>query len=432
VRALTIGAGLGGLLAARALADHFDEVLVLERDALPGAGQSRKGVPQGRHVHALLAAGRESIERLFPGFTREIVDRGGLLVELARLRWFDQGAYHARTTGLEALLASRPALEAHLRERLAALSNVGVRQRCDVVGLRSEGGRIAGVRVADGSREEDLPADLVVDAAGRGSHAPAWLERLGFPGPAEDGTEVGLGYATRLFQRSGDEMGGDLAVVVVPTPPSRRGGVLCAIEGGRFILTLFGMLGDHPPLDADGFRRFAESLPAREVGAFAASATPLGDAVPFRFPASVRRRYEKMARFPTGLLVFGDAICSFNPIYGQGMSVAALQAEALGRVLSSGRDRLAPRFFAAAARVVDTPWEMSVGGDLAYPEVPGRRTRSGRLLGAYLARLRRGAQRDPQLALAFQRVANLVAPPFSLLRPRVALRVLRARSGTLA
>ena len=221
-------------------------------------------------------------------------------------------------------------------------------------------------------------------------------------------------------------MDGDLAVIVVPTPPSRRGGVLCAIEGGRFILTLFGMLGDHPPLDPEGFLRFAESLPAKEIGAFVAGAAPLGDPVPFRFPASVRRRYERLTRFPAGLLVFGDAICGFNPIYGQGMSVAALQAEALGRVLSAGRDRLAPRFFAEAARVVDTPWDMCVGGDLEYREVPGRRTRIGRLLGAYVASLRRGAQRDSRLALAFQRVANLVAPPSSLLGPRVALRVLRA------
>jgi 2-polyprenyl-6-methoxyphenol hydroxylase-like FAD-dependent oxidoreductase len=430
-RALTLGAGLGGLLAARALADHYDEVWVLERDAFPPAGEARKGVPQGRHVHALLAAGRRAIERLFPGLAQAVVEQGGLEADIERLRWFDHGGYHARCTGIEALLVSRPRLEAHVRERLAALPNVRIRERCEVLALRAEGTRVTGVRVlANGLRqEEEIRADLVVDAGGRGSHVPAWLERLGFPRPLEDEVQVRLGYSTCLFRRREGDLNGDVGVIVVPTPPSRRGGVLVAIEGGRFILTLFGLLGDHPPIDPEGFRRFAESLPARELGEFIAGAEPLGDPVPFRFPASMRRRYETMTRFPAGLLVFGDAICSFNPIYGQGMSVAALQAEALGCVLAAGPDRLATRFFAEAARIVETPWSMCVGGDLSYPEVPGRRTTIGGLLGAYLSRLRRGAQQDAQLALAFQRVANLIAPPSSLLTPRIALRVLRGSSG---
>jgi 2-polyprenyl-6-methoxyphenol hydroxylase-like FAD-dependent oxidoreductase len=420
-RSVVIGAGIGGLLAARVLADHSDEVCVLERDASP-AGQARQGVPQGRHIHALLAAGRDAIERLFPGFARELVALGGLDADISRLRWFDHGGHHARCTGIEALLASRPLLEGHLRARLAALPNVRIRPGCDVTGLQSDGnGRVTGAWLA----AERVPADLVVDAGGRGSRAPAWLAALGFPKPPEDVVEIGLGYATRLFRRRGDELGGDIAVIVVPTPPSRRGAVLQAIEDDRYILTLFGLLGDHPPLDADGFRRFAESLPAADMRAFLAQAEPLSEAVPFRFPAGIRRRYEAMDRFPDALLVFGDAICSFNPAYGQGMSAAALQAEALGRVLVAGRERLAARFFAEAARVVDVPWNMSVGGDLAYPEVVGPRTIKGRMIGWYLGHLRRGAQRDPALALAFQRVANLIAPPESVLAGPVLRRVAR-------
>jgi 2-polyprenyl-6-methoxyphenol hydroxylase-like FAD-dependent oxidoreductase len=421
-RAVTIGAGVGGLLAARVLADHFDEVVVLERDALASDGRPRKGVPQGRHIHALLAAGREVIERMFPGFARDLVARGGLVADVSRLRWFDYGGHHARCTGIEAVLASRPAIEEMLRGRLLALPNVRLRDGCDVTGLAA-GDRVSGVRLG----EEHLPADLVVDAGGRGSRAPAWLGELGYPPPLADVVEIGLGYATRLFRRR-DELGRDAGVVVVPTPPSRRGAVLEAIEGDRFILTLFGMLGDHPPLDAEGFRQFADSLPAPDIREFLGRAEALTDAVPFRFPAGIRRRYEALPRFPEGFLVFGDAICSFNPVYGQGMSAAALQGDALGRLLAAGGERLAPRFFAEAARIVDAPWAMSVGGDLAYPEVEGRRTVQDRLIGWYLAHLRRGAQRDPALALAFQRVANLIAPPHSLLSWRVARRVWRARA----
>ena len=198
------------------------------------------------------------------------------------------------------------------------------------------------------------------------------------------------------------------------------------LEDDRWMLTLAGILGDHPPTDPDGFVEFARSLPFPDIWEAIRDAEPLDDPVAFRFPASVRHRYERLRRFPAGLLVTGDALCSFNPIYGQGMTVAALEALTLRRHLASGVEPQPRRWFRDLARVVDVPWQMAAGGDLLFPDVQGRRTRKIRLLGAYLTRLHAAAAHDAHLAAAFLRVAGLVSPPQSLLRPGVALRVLAA------
>ena len=241
---------------------------------------------------------------------------------------------------------------------------------------------------------------------------------------------IGLGYASRTYRLPADALGGNVAVIQAATPGHPRTGGLQLLEGGRWMLTLGGILGDHPPTDPDGFLAFARSLPFPDLYETVRDAEPLDEPVAFRFPASVRRRYERLRRFPDGLLVLGDAVASFNPVYGQGMSVAALEALTLRRHLERGTRPQPRRFFADLARVVDTPWEIAAGGDLVFPGVQGRRTVKGRLLNAYIARLHAAATGDAGLADAFVRVAGLVAPPQTLLRPRVVVRVLSGRRAS--
>ena len=284
------------------------------------------------------------------------------------------------------------------------------------------------IRRADGSAEEVVDADLVVDASGRGSRTPAWLEALGYPPPPREEVRIGLGYATRTYLLSARALDGALAMLVAGTPEHPRTGAMQRLEGDRWMLTLAGILGDHPPTEPDAFVEFARSLRFPDIGESIREAEPLDDPVAFRFPASVRHRYERLHRVPAGLLVTGDALCSFNPIYGQGMSVAALEALTLRRRLAAGVEPQPRRWFRDLARVVDVPWQMSAGGDLAFPGVQGHRTRKVRLMGAYLTRLHTAAAEDAHLAAAFVRVAGLVSPPQSLLRPGIALRVLPRRS----
>lgn len=418
---------MGGLVAARVLSDHFGHVTLLDRDTFPEVGQQRRGVPQGVHTHGLLASGRRVLEDLFPGISGELIARGAPAGDaLADSRWFFEGGCLSRcVSGLEGLLLSRPLLEGTVRRRLLAISNVKATESTLVEGLTasSDNRRVTGVRLQGG---EVIPADFVIDATGRGSHSPAWLESMGFRKPEEEKVEVAIAYTTRLFRRRADHLNGDSAVVIPPTPDGKRGGVMLGQEGERWTVTLVGYFGRVAPTDLDGFIEFAKALPAPYIHEVVSDAEPIGDASSARFPHSVRRRYDKLRSFPEGYLVFGDAVCSFNPIYGQGMSVAAQQSEALQQCLAGGDKDLALRFFARASKVVDIPWSIAVGSDLRIPETIGPRNAGVSFVNWYIAKLHKAAHSDPKASLAFLKVANLLAPPPSILHPRVAMRVLRA------
>jgi 2-polyprenyl-6-methoxyphenol hydroxylase-like FAD-dependent oxidoreductase len=422
--AIVVGGSMAGLLAARVLSDHYQQVSVVERDTLPAQPQHRRGVPQSCHTHGLLASGSRVLESLFPGISDALVEAGALTSDVVRdCRWFFEGACLARVpSDLKGLLMTRPMLEAAVRVRV--LSNPKVRT-CDnsaVEGLilDDDGARVIGVRIAG----QTLAGDLIVDATGRGSRTPQWLQSLGYEKPREETVQVGIGYATRFFRRRPADLAGDLAAVIPPTPAGKRGGVMLAQEGDRWTVTLIAHFGNYPREDLAGFIEFARSLPAPYIHEVVSSAEPLGDAASTRFPASIRQRYEALKRFPSGYLVFGDAICSFNPIYGQGMSVAALQAVELEKSLTASGDDLAKIFFRRARKVVDIPWSIAVGSDLRIPETVGPRTMYVRIINWYMSRLHQAAHADAIASLAFHQVGNLLAPPPSVMHPRVAVRVL--------
>ena len=430
--AVVLGASMAGLLTARVLSDAYERVTVLDRDALPAVGEHRKGVAQGRHVHLLLPRGEEILDELFPGLTRQLTGAGARISDLfGEARFSPSGQLLARTsTGLRVLHASRPFLEGHVRERVRQLTNVGLVDRCDVVGLATSGDRrrVTGVRLlrrADGSAEEVLTADLVVDATGRAGRIPAWLEALGYPRPAEEQVRIGVGYASCELRLHPAALDGDKLVGIGAEPGRPWGMALFAIEGGRWILSLFGYGGHRPPVDLDGFWSFAAKVAPPDVFEAIRNAELLDRVVTYRLDSNLRRRYEHLRRFPDGLLVIGDALCSFNPVYAQGMTVAALEALTLRRCLERGDQHLARRFFPAAAKAVEHAWKMATGADLALPDVEGPRTLQVRLVNAYMCRLLAVAAHDPAVVTAFMRVVSMLDPLPTLLRPAIALRVLR-------
>lgn len=443
--AVVLGASMAGLLAARALTESFDRVTVVERDVLPTEAEQRRGVPQGRHVHVLLARGGRALDGLLPGLTEEVIAAGASVGDLlGNVRWFLSGHRISRTSiGQSVLFAGRPLLEGHVRARVRALPGVTFVDGHDVTDLVASPDRrsIIGVRLQphgqgsgageDGGEggggagaEKFVACDLVLDATGRGSRTPLWLEGLGYQKPVAEKIHIGLGYASRSYRLRPDALGSDGLILHSWTPESPRAAALVVQEGGRHLLTVAGLLGDYPPTDPAEFDAFVSTLQFPDVQEALRDSEPLDDPIAFRYPANVRQRYERLRDFPAGLLVLGDAVCSFNPIYGQGMTSSAMQAEALHRLLLDGRPFGWRRYFQAIGKVVNAPWDITTGADLAFPGVEGRRTAKVRLVNAYVPRLHAAASTDPTLAAAFVRVTGLLDRPEALLRPDRALRVL--------
>ncbi len=426
-QAIVIGGSIAGLLAARVLSDTFGTVTIIERDHLPEGAETRKGTPQSRHGHGLLAGGYQIIERLLPGFGAELIANGALPCDvIGDARWYQAGGYKAKfKSGLAGILMSRPLIEAVIRRRVLALPNVEVVEN-SVQALRAnpEQRRITGLWLATG---EELSADLVVDASGRGSRAPAWLAALGYAKPKEERVKIDVGYATRIFRRRPTDLNGDLAAFIIPTAPAQtRVGFMVPMEGDRWIITLGGWLGDHAPTDGAGWIEFARSLPAPDIYEVIKDAEPLGEIVVHKVPANVRRRYEHVRQSPAGFVVMGDALCAFNPVYGQGMTVAAFEAQALEEVLTSDPDLqdLHRRFFSRAAKIVDVPWSMATGEDFRYPTVAGKRPAGTAVLHRYLDGVHSVARYDEVVCRTFFDVANMLKAPSALFHPKLVWRVL--------
>ncbi|MDT5329514.1 MAG: hypothetical protein QOF31_811 [Mycobacterium sp.] len=433
--AVVLGASMAGLVAARALAEFFETVTVVERDALSDAADHRRGVPQGRQIHGLLLRGAQALEELFPGILDELVVAGAPSIDyrdLSKLH-FDMGGHLAvqcgSVEGLRAYTPSRPFLESHIRRRVRAIPTIAFLDNHDVVDVTSNTSRdrITGARVVSrhSHAESELSADLVVDATGRGARTPAMLERLGYGRPAEDEVVIHLMYASQLLRMPPQSLY-ESGCLVAPVPGRPTGMAILRYEHDTVMFAVFGMAGNDPPVGCSAMCTFAEQFAPVRILAAIRAAEPLGEAAQHRFPSSRWRRYDKARLLPEGFLVVGDAVCSFNPIYGQGMTVAALEALALRNSLSRGTKDLARRFFRASAKPIGQAWQLTVGGDLSLPEIQGTAPLSTRLLSGYMDRLLTAAEYDTAALEQFLKVAWLVDPPIRLLRPSMMWRAASA------
>lgn len=420
--AVVVGGSIAGMIAARVLSEFFERVTVLERDAETRAASHRPGVPQSRHVHILLRAGQNAFEALFPGFESDLVAAGSISVRAGydAINIIGKDVWPRRDLGIVNRAQSRELLESIIRQRLRTVANVEHRWTCRAEGVLSDAGAVRGVVYHDESGRHELHAELVVDAAGLQAHGVQWLRELGYAAPHEERIGVDVSRTTAVFEiPSADRLAFRLIGLNSP-PPARRSGLLLEIEGGRWCVSLGGRSGDHPPTDLAGYRAFAKSLASPMLYDAIADLEPLEPIAGYRYHGNVRRRFEKLDAFPDGLLVLGDALCNFNPIYAQGMSVAALQALALREALLEAKEEDRPfasvwrDFFPRASKAVSTPWAQAGLADLAFPETVGERPPEFAAIQAYSRALLALALEDPAVHKILVEVVQLIRPSEAL------------------
>jgi 2-polyprenyl-6-methoxyphenol hydroxylase-like FAD-dependent oxidoreductase len=432
--AVVIGGSMAGLLTARVLSDHFDRVTIFEADTPPEQAVPRTGVPQGHHIHGLLAGGAAVINRYFPALHDELVAAGAEYGDsMLMTRMYIGGRWNLRLeSGNYGYVMSRPLLEAMVRKHCCALGNVQLRVNTSVSGYLSSADHSAITGVTLAHNDEAVAADFVADVRGRSSTAPEWLKALGYAPPERTTVGIDVGYVTfEVPGRPSSERDWRLLFITQKSPPedTRAGGLFC-IEGGRYLVTAGGFHKDYPPTHWAGFLDFMKSLPQPHIYREIKDLQPLGAAKEYRFAHYLRRHYERLDRFPRGLIVLGDAICSFNPIYGQGMTVAAKEADFLADCLAQcarnggNLDNLAPAFFKGAARIVDVAWNGVTVEDFKYPQTRGARPRGYAIARWLNDRFFALSGVDEAFAIAFNKVLHLAAPPGSILKPKYLLKAI--------
>lgn len=429
--ALVIGGSIAGLWTARVLADHFDQVTIVERDRLPEGAHARAGVPQDRHVHILLARGMLIAEQLFPGIANELATAGAVHVNLNRdSRTKMRGQWLQRFTGLsETYACSRILFESIVRRRLRSLPNLRFCDETHVIGLVSDGQGLTGVEVRhkSGDHPQRLSADLMVDASGRTSKTPTWLPAIGYDAPKETVIDAHVGYAGRRYRKPANFAEDWRFMLVGAEPPTKsRQGVIYEEEANVWMVMLAGMMEDYPPTqDETAFLDFAYSVePA--LHAAISQAEPLTEIIGYRRTENCLRHYDQLARWPDRFVVLGDAAYAFNPIYGQGMTVAAMSAVALGKLLAEAQtlDGVAQRFQKILPQIVEPALLLATGADLEWIGYPPNQPLATRARQWYLSRLLDAMPSDRVVHQTFSNVQNLLQPPTTFVQPQIVARVL--------
>ncbi|MDJ0695905.1 MAG: 2-polyprenyl-6-methoxyphenol hydroxylase-like oxidoreductase [Mastigocoleus sp. MO_167.B18] len=437
--AIVIGSSMAGLLSARVLADYFARVIVVERDTLPQEPQTRTGVPQANHVHVLLTQGKRILEKLFPGIDSEIKEAGAPKIDWAKeYALFGFWGWHPHIeSNLITHTCSRAFLEWLVHRRLLSFDNIKFLEKTQVRGLLSDesNSQVKGVKVyyLDRNKEEKLSADLVVDASGRNSQARNWLKSMGYQTPEKTEINSFLGYSTRWYERPQNLEVSWQALGVLSKPPyDKRGGVLVPAEGNRWAVTLAGIARDYPPTNDEGFIEYARTLRNSAIYDLIKDAKPISKVYGYRRTENCWYHYEKLTRLPDALVTIGDAVCAFNPIYGQGMTTAALGALTLQKCLQKQLSRseytlkgLTKKFQKQLAQVLKTPWLMATSDDCRWESTEGGKPdRMTRFMHKYMDEVILLSTRQPKLHRTFFEVIHMIKPPAALFAPGIILGVL--------
>jgi 2-polyprenyl-6-methoxyphenol hydroxylase-like FAD-dependent oxidoreductase len=441
--AVVVGAGMGGLAAAKVLSNHVGRVTVLDRDILPSQPEPRIGTAQSKHTHALIGGGLKALSALFPGLEENLHAEGAVKLRVGLEACLERPGYDPfpmRDLGFDIYSGSRPLFEWVTRGRIKQQNNIELLPECRVTRLiaSQDGSAITGVRwESSGGQTQTLHADIIVDASGRGTLTLELLDALGFPRPEETEIRMDQAYSTAMFERPSTFPATWKSMIVLPSAPtSSRGAFLFPIENNRWIMSAGGNHGDVPPADLVGLLEFLKTLRTQTIYNAVKDARPIGDIARFVLPSSVRRHFERLQQFPKGLFVIGDGICRFNPVFGQGMSVAAQQAVILDRLLASRADGSGTlddagiKYFAACQDVIEAPWAVAMN-DFVYPKTRGQRPPDFGQRMQYGIALTRLAAEDPAVQKLVTEVNHLLKPQSALREPELVKRVTELMASTV-
>ncbi|HEY9879142.1 MAG TPA: monooxygenase [Leptolyngbyaceae cyanobacterium] len=434
-RAVVIGGSVAGLLAARVLADAFAEVCIVERDTLPQAGHPRKGVPQSVQPHILLTKGYWVLEALFPGIGKDLQAAGALPIDWGHeFHYFHCGGWNATfkgDSGLVSYTCTRPLLESTVRHFVAKLPNVTWLENCRVSGLVGQPDRVSGIRYhsSEQAQEQLLAADLVIDASGRSSPASKWLDEIGASVPPPTVVNPYVGYATQRL-RIPDGWQSDWKVLLISQEPpdNPRLGYLAQVEGGEWIATLGGYGKDYPPLEQKGFLEFARSLAHPAFYEAVKVGEPVTEIKAHRATANRLYHYERI-QMPRGFAAMGDAVCAMCPVYGQGMTLAAIAAEVLQDWLKQqqhSQQMDTTRFQKKLAQQLQFPWGVATGSDSQFATTTGAVSTNpvSSLFQKYIDRLIQKSKEEGWIHIRFTEIAHMTKPPTAFFEPRLILKAL--------
>lgn len=423
--AVVLGGSVAGLLAARVLSDYATSVIIVERDDPRISAEPRPGVPQGAQVHLLLPGGLIQIERWFPGFTEQAVAAGARPVPPAMRRFYVDGVpLGHRGSQTTTLSATRPFFEAQIRRHTLALPNVKT-ITARATGLDFSVYAVTGVRYESDGESGHQGADFIVDAMGRSSRLAQWLVQAGWQYPSLQRMKVQINYATALFRRlDTDPDFGAAFWRPLDLSSGVKGAVMSQVEGDRWTMLMSGYVDNRPGHDEDDFMRVCKTVLPPEFGAVAERGRLTAEIVTFRHTENVRRDFCDLTRMPARLIATGDAVASFNPVYGQGMTAAALHASALSEYLRTDPDLSEPArdFFELQQVVVDAAWDASASMDVALPHVDAPYPRGYRLRHWIWEQVRAATVHDQKIARRFEEVGYMLRHPSSLRTPRTVAR----------
>ncbi|WP_108869630.1 FAD-dependent monooxygenase [Aquimarina aquimarini] len=432
--AIVLGGSLGGLMTARVLSDYYKKVTIVEKNKVTFLPETRKGQSHTKHLHYLQYVALSTMLRYYPNLEEQLLDHGAIKIDWGdSLNYYSNGGYKKKfTKGIDVITMSRPLLEHLIRENTLAISNIELRDQSlsKELLISEDKKRVTGVLIKQKDTDESssIQADLVVDTTGRGSSMPKWLKEIGYDAPKESKVKINLIYSTRIYDRDPKDPRGNDRIFYKPTPPKEKlGAGLMPVEGNRWMLTQGGCHGSIPSTEHKDILEFLKGLPCSDIYDIISKSEPLGEAVSYKFKESLWRHYEKLNKFPVGLLVLGDAIFSFNPIYAQGMTSASLQVAELDKLLKNNTsdNTLASQYFKEIKKIGNRCWSSSTGEDFRYPETTGKRPLLINLTNTYLNHVIKVSNKDRIVSEAFLSVAMMLKPPISLFNPRILWRLIK-------